>query len=74
MKSKLADIKPSLKEDGSARKNSAHANLKEKISEHEIVLGQTQDEAKQEPERVKTSDIEDYQKFKCVDSEGKKTL
>ncbi|MCP4492899.1 MAG: hypothetical protein GY820_37195, partial [Gammaproteobacteria bacterium] len=72
LKSKLADIKPSFKKDGSARKNSAHATLKEEISEHEIVLGQTQDEAKQEPERVKTSDIEDYQKFKRVDNEGKK--
>ncbi|MCI5180874.1 MAG: hypothetical protein D3911_16455, partial [Candidatus Electrothrix sp. AW3_4] len=72
LKSKLADIKPSFKKDGSARKNSAHVKLKEEISEHELVLGQTQDEAKQEPERVETSDIENYQKFKRVDNEGKK--
>jgi transposase len=72
LKSKLADIKPSFKKDGSARKNSAHVKLKEEISEHELVLDQTQDEAKQEPERVETSDIENYQKFKRVDNEGKK--
>ena len=46
--------------------------MKEEISEHELVLDQTQDEAKQEPERVETSDIENYQKFKRVDNEGKK--
>jgi len=71
-KSKLADIKPSFKKDGSARKNSAHAKLKKEISEHELVLGQTQDKAKQESERVDISDIENYQKFKRVDNEGKK--
>ncbi|MCI5180906.1 MAG: hypothetical protein D3911_16620, partial [Candidatus Electrothrix sp. AW3_4] len=70
LKSKLTDIKPSFKKDGSARKNSAHVKLKEEISEHELVLDQTQDEAKQEPERVETSDIENYQKFKRVDNEG----
>ncbi|CAK8718589.1 hypothetical protein GKODMF_10160 [Candidatus Electrothrix gigas] len=44
----------------------------EQIAEHELVLGQTQDEAKQEPERVETSNIENYQKFNRVDNEGKK--
>ena len=72
LKSKLADLKPTFKKDGSARKNSAYANLKGKISENEVLLGQTQEETKKEPERVIPSDIEDYQKFKRVDNEGKK--
>ncbi len=72
LKSKLVDIRPTFKKDGSERKNSSHANLKGKISEYEIVLSQTQDKAKKEPERVKTSEIEDYESFKRVDNEGKK--
>ncbi|MCI5117170.1 MAG: hypothetical protein D3913_04265, partial [Candidatus Electrothrix sp. LOE1_4_5] len=42
LKSKLADIKPSFKKDGSARKNSAHVKLKEEISEHELVREHSQ--------------------------------
>lgn len=72
LKSKLVDIKPTFKKDGTKRKNSAHANLKNKISEQEDILDQSQGKAKKEPERVNPSDIENYQKFKQVDNEGKK--
>lgn len=72
LKGKLSGTKPSTKKDGSVRKNCVHANLQRKISEHEAVLDQRQNEAKQEPERVDVSDLENYQKFKKVDNEGKK--
>ena len=72
LKSKLADIKPVFNKDGSERKKSAHANLKENISGKEISLGQALCDAKKEPERVNISDIENYREFKRVDNEGKK--
>jgi hypothetical protein len=71
-KCKLVDIKPTFQKDGSKRKNSAHANLKQKIYEKKDILKQAQEKAKKEPERVKTSDIENYREIKRVDNEGKK--
>ena len=55
-----------------ARKNSIHSTLKKKISEAEIQLEDKQEKARKEPDRVKTSDIEDYREYKQVDNEGKK--
>lgn len=72
LKSKVADAKPVFNKNGSERKNSAHSNLKEKISEQEVALEETREAAKKEPERVTTSDLEDYREFKKVDNEGKK--
>jgi len=72
LKGKLADIKPVFNKDGSERKKSAHTNLKDKISGKEIILEQACKDAKKEPERVNTSDIEDYREFKRIDNEGKK--
>jgi transposase len=72
LKVKLADAKPALNKNGSTRKNSAHANLKKDIVEKEVLLEDTQDKAHKEPDRVTTSDLEDYREYKRVDNEGKK--
>jgi hypothetical protein len=72
LKAKLADATPVLNKDGSTRKNSIHSTLKKKISETEIQLEDMQEKARKEPDRVKTSDIEDYREYKQVDNEGKK--
>jgi len=72
LKVKLVDAKPVFNSDGSERKNSIHVNLKKKISKEEVILKQTREEAKKEPTRVNTSDIENYREFKRVDNEGKK--
>ncbi|MEA3467462.1 MAG: hypothetical protein U9R57_04470 [Thermodesulfobacteriota bacterium] len=72
LKAKLADATPVLNKDGSTRKNSVHSTLKTKISETEIQLKDTRKKSRKEPERVNTSDIEDYREYKQVDNEGKK--
>ena len=72
LKAKLTDTKPILNKDGSARKNSVHLNLKNEIAEKEALLGDRREKAREEPERVNTSDIEDYRKYKRIDNEGKK--
>ncbi len=72
LKAKLADAKPMLNRDGSTRKNSIHSTLKKKISETEIQLENMREKARKEPDRVKTSDLEDYREYKQVDNEGKK--
>lgn len=72
LKAKLADAKPVLNRDGSTRKNSIHSTLKKKISETEIRLEDMREKARKEPDRVKTSDLEDYREYKQVDNEGKK--
>lgn len=72
LKVKLVGTKPVFNSDGSERKNSIHVNLKKKISKEEVILKQTREDAKKEPKRVNTSDIEDYREFKRVDNEGKK--
>jgi hypothetical protein len=72
LKAKLTDAKPVLNKDGSPRKNSTHSTLKKKISETEIQLKNMQEQARKEPDRVKTSDLEDYREYKQVDNEGKK--
>jgi len=72
LKAKLADVKPALNKDGSTRKNSIYSTLKEKISETEMQLKDTREKASKEPDRIKTSDLEDYREYKQVDNEGKK--
>jgi len=72
LKVKLADAKPALNKDGSTRKNSTHSTLKKKISETEIQLEEMREKVRKEPDRVKTSDLEDYREYKQVDNEGKK--
>jgi transposase len=72
LKVKFADAKPALNKDGSTRKNSTHNALKKKISETEIQLEEMREKAGKEPDRVKTSDLEDYREYKQVDNEGKK--
>ena len=72
LKTKLADANPVLNKDGSARKNSVHLNLKKEIAEKEVLLGDMREKARKEPDRVKTSDIEDYREYKQIDNEGKK--
>jgi|LGVD01.1.fsa_nt_gb hypothetical protein len=72
LKVKLVGAKPVFNSDGSERKNSIHVNLKKKISKEELILKQTREDAKKEPKRVNTSDIEDYRELKRVDNEGKK--
>jgi len=72
LKSKFIDVQPVYNKDGSERKNSAQVNLREKIFKEEIILEQARQDAKKEPERVNTSDLEDYRKLKRVDNEGKK--
>lgn len=72
LKAKLADAKPALNKDGSTRKNSIYSTLKEKISETEMQLKDTREKASKEPDRIKTSDLEDYREYKQVDNEGKK--
>ena len=46
--------------------------MKAKISEKEKLLWKALKDAKKEPERVNTSDLEDYREFKRIDNEGKK--
>ncbi len=72
LKAKIADAKPVLNKDGSTRKNSTHSTLKKKISETEIQLEDMREKARKEPDRVKTSDLEDYREYKKIDNEGKK--
>jgi len=72
LKAKLADAKPVLNTDGSTRKNSIYSTLKKKISETEIQLDDMREKARKEPDRVMTSDLEDYREYKQVDNEGKK--
>jgi len=72
LKVKLVDTKPVFNSDGSERKNSIYSNLKKKLSEEELILRKACEDAKKEPERVNTSDIEDYRELKMVDNEGKK--
>jgi hypothetical protein len=72
LKAKLADAKPVLNQDGTPRKNSIHNTLKNKISETEIQLEGMRAKARNEPDRVKTSDLEDYREYKQIDNEGKK--
>ena len=72
LKVRLADKTPFFNKDGSARKNSAYANLKEIIANKKSSLDQAREDAKKEPERVKTSSIEDYEQFERIDNEGKK--
>ena len=72
LKVKFADAKPALNKDGFTRKNSTHNALKKKISETEIQLEEMREKARKEPDRVKTSDLEDYREYKQVDNEGKK--
>jgi len=72
LKVKFADAKPALNKDGSTRKNSTHNALKKKISETEIQLEEMREKAGKEPDRVKTSDLEDYREYKQVDNGGKK--
>ena len=72
LKVKFADAKPALNKDGSTRKNSTHNALKKKVSETEIQLEEMREKAGKEPDRVKTSDLEDYREYKQVDNEGKK--
>jgi hypothetical protein len=74
LKAKLADAKPALNKDGSTRKNSIYNTLKKKISKIEIVLEDMREKARKEPDRVNTSDLEDYRKYKKVDNEGKRLL
>jgi len=72
LKSKLADAKPALNKDGSTRKNSIRSTLKKKTSETERLLEDMREKARKEPDRVNTSDIEDYREYKQVDNEGKR--
>ncbi|RKX51360.1 MAG: hypothetical protein DRP50_08995 [Thermotoga sp.] len=72
LKVKFIDTKPVFNKDGSERKNSIHVNLKMKISEEEVILKQTREDVKKEPERVNTSDLEDYCERKRINNEGKK--
>ncbi len=72
LKVKLADKTPIFNKDGSARRNSAYANIKEAIANKKAILDQTRKDAKKEPERVNTSSIEDYTQFERIDNEGKK--
>jgi hypothetical protein len=72
LKVKLADAKPSLNKDGSTRKNSIRSTLKKKISATEILLKDMREKAHKEPDRAKTSDLEDYREYKQIDNEGKK--
>lgn len=72
LKAKLADAKPALNKDGSTRKNSISSTLKRRISETEIQLEDMREKARKEPDRVTTSDLEDYREYKQVDNEGKR--
>jgi transposase len=71
LKVKLADAKTALNKDGSTRKNSLTNTLKSKISEAEILLDDTRKKSSKEPDRVNTSDLEDYREYKQVDNEGR---
>ncbi len=72
LKVRLAGKTPLHNKDGSARSNSAYANLKKKIGTEESILEQLKIDAKNEPERVNISNLEDYKQFEQIDNEGKK--
>ena len=68
---KLSKSKEALNKDGSIRKNSVRQNVLSQIKEKEAEVEILKGKAKQLPERVDISWLEDYTCFQCICDESK---
>ncbi len=68
---KLSKSSESLNKDGSVRKNSARQGILTQIEKKESEVEALKEEAKELPERVDVSMLEDYTSFGCICDESK---
>ena len=68
---KFSKSKKVFNNDGSLRENSAHQRLKQEIEHQEIQIDRLRQEAKEIPERIDISRLEDYRCFKRISNESK---
>ena len=68
---KFSKSKEVFNKDGSLRQNSAHRRLKQEIQQQESEIDRLNQEAKQLPEKIDLSCLEDYNCFQRICNEGK---
>ena len=71
MYKKLSKTEQIFNKDGRPRKNSAHSNLKQKITQQEEALEALQEKIKDIPERIDCSQEDAYRNFKRINNESK---
>ncbi len=68
---KISKSEEVLNKDGSPRKNSAHQRLQHEIEQQEARIDHLKQEAKELPERIDISRLEDYRCFQRISNESK---